>query len=57
MEKENKLCYNVGKESGGGQPKDGLAFILSLPLDKKQELLSVLRERRNNGLVYEKGNP
>lgn len=57
MENQKQVCYNSSEKTSGEQLKDGLTCILALPLEQKRELLSVLRERRNNGLVYEKGNP
>lgn len=55
--KIQKLCYNGNNGAREKQPEHGLAFVLSLSLAEKRELLKLLRERRNNGLVYKKGNP
>lgn len=57
MEKQKEMCYNGNNGAREKQPEHGLAFVLSLPLEEKRELLKLLRERRNNGLVYKKGNP
>lgn len=46
--KNQKMCYNISAETSREQSQDWLTFILSLPLDKKRELLKVLYEGRNN---------
>lgn len=48
MENKKEMHYNSSEKTSGEQLKDGLACILALPLEQKQELLKVLRERRNN---------
>lgn len=56
MEKQKELCYNGANGAREKQPEHGISFALSLSLEEKRELLKLLRERRSNGLVHEKGN-